>query len=542
MNSVWKFIRRWGPASVVLIAIVVAVTLYAQTLRAWFTPLVEPITRPYIESRHDGAIARLLETLLASDHAIGTDTAVPVGPFRVSAVFDPEVAPNGTRRVRLRIADVDGLPLEGAAVRTHADGSAAREVGPGVYETTLDPSETEITADVRTADQRHADVRLTVRPGGAGLTVASAGPASGSDIAYWTCTMHPSVKSQTPGKCPICSMDLVPVTRDEVESGMIFVDAQRRQLIGVKTDIARKTRLERSIRAVGRVTYNETTLADVTLKFRAWIGKVHADYTGKPVRAGEPLFTLYSPELWTAQDEFLQALRQAKDNPARGERMVDAARTKLRLWGLGDAQIDAIARQSRSQEYVTYLAPASGVVVEKHVFDGSAVEAGQLLYRIADLSTVWIEADVYEFELPFIESGRKADITLSYLPDRRFEGTVSYLYPFLNPETRTGRVRIEAPNTEGALKPEMYANVDFQVPLGERLVVPESAVIYAGNTRVAFVDHGEGRLEPRIIRTGVRSGDLIEVLEGLNEGDVVVASANFLIAAESKLKAGIDKW
>jgi Cu(I)/Ag(I) efflux system membrane fusion protein len=180
--------------------------------------------------------------------------------------------------------------------------------------------------------------------------------------------------------------------------------------------------------------------------------------------------------------------------------------------------------------------------MEKNIFEGSAVKTGQLLYRIADLSTLWVEAEIYESELRLVEMGQATNITLSYMPGRQFEGTVSYIYPYLNPETRTARIRIQAENTDGLLKPDMYTNVSIVVPLGERLIVPESAVMYAGRDHVVFVDLGDGRFQPRTIETGLRDEDWIEVLDGLSSGESVVTSANFLIAAESKLKSGLDKW
>jgi Cu(I)/Ag(I) efflux system membrane fusion protein len=180
--------------------------------------------------------------------------------------------------------------------------------------------------------------------------------------------------------------------------------------------------------------------------------------------------------------------------------------------------------------------------MEKHVVAGSAVKAGEALYRIADLSVVWVEAEVYEDDIARMEIGQRARIAVQGVPGREFEGTVSYVYPYLDGQTRTGRVRFEVPNPDGALKPEMYADVTAEIPLGERLAVPEGAVIYAGKSHVVFVDLGEGRLEPRRVKIGARTRDSVEIVEGVEEGETVVTSGNFLIAAESKLKSGIEKW
>ena len=382
-----------------------------------------------------------------------------------------------------------------------------------------------------------------VRPDGGNEAEQAHDHGKPGDVAYYTCSMHSSVRSQDPdGTCPICAMNLIPVTREEVDSGMIVVDAARRQLIGVKMGLVERGPLNLTIRTVGSVVYDETRLTDVTLKFDGWIGELNADSTGKYVEEGSLLFTIYSPELLSAQDEYLEALRQSKSNPARGTRLLDAVRRRLTLWGITASDLDRLEARGTAQEYMPVLSPASGTIIAKNIVKGSHIRTGELLYRIADLSSVWIEADLYEQDLALVEPGQEARITLPYDPNQDFTGSVSYIYPYLNASTRTGKIRIEIPNPDGALKPAMYANVELLIPLGERLYVPESAVIYAGESRIAFVDRGEGRLQPRKLKTGVRNRDYIEVLEGLEEGEIVVIAANFLIAAESKLKAGIDRW
>ncbi len=363
-----------------------------------------------------------------------------------------------------------------------------------------------------------------------------------SDIAHWTCSMHPSVKSATPGKCPICSMDLISVTHGEIDTGVILVDARRRQLIGVTTGTVARREMDAEIRAVGRVVADETRLAEVTLRYEAWIGKVFADFTGKEIRKGEPMFTFYNPQLWSLQEEYLEALRRGQGERAQGGALASAAETRLRLWGIDEGQIEALRQRGSAIEHLTVSAPITGTILVKHIVAGGAVQAGEALYRIADLTSVWIEAEVYEQDIARMKLGQRAKIRIEGLPEREFEGTVSYVYPSLDAMTRTGRVRVDAPNADGALKLDMYAEVRVALPLGERLAVPESAVIHAGASHVAFVDLGEGRLEPRRLKVGARTADYIEVLEGLKEGETIVTSANFLIAAESKLKSGIEKW
>lgn len=363
-----------------------------------------------------------------------------------------------------------------------------------------------------------------------------------SAIAYWTCSMHPSVQSSEPGTCPICSMDLISVTWGELETGVIIVDAQRRQLIGVKTDFAAVRPIGSEVRAAGRIAYDETRVADVTLRLDAWIGTLNADFTGMRVEKGEALATFYNPELWSLQREYLDAIARAQGDNASAKGLVSAAEARLKVWGIEDAQLTAIRERGAAIEYLTVHAPISGTIIEKHVVEGSAVEAGAPLYRIADLSVVWIEADVFEDDIARIQPGQRARFAVQGLPDQAFEATVSYLYPYVDPVTRTGRVRFEAANPDGLLRPDLYVSAVVEIPLSERLVVPVGAVIFAGASHVVFVDLGEGRLEPRRVKIGAQTPDYVEILEGVAEGEEVVTSANFLIAAESKLKSGLEKW
>ena len=368
----------------------------------------------------------------------------------------------------------------------------------------------------------------------------SAGEIDG--IEYYTCSMHPSVRSADPGSCPICSMDLVPVTQEEFRTGTILVDTGRRQLIGVKTAPVVRKNLVLDIRPVGRVTFDETRLTDITLKYKGWVGKVFANYTGIKVEKGKPLFTIYSPELLSAQEEFLESRRRARVGEGRSHTLLETARRRLRLWNFTDRQIADLAERGEPAEYVPVLSPVAGTVIQKHVVDGSAVTPGMLLYRIADLSTVWVEADIYEADIPLVQVGQATHISLSYIPGETFSGTVSYVYPYLDAASRTARIRLEVPNPSGRLKPDMYVNIELQIPRGEQLMVPEEAVVRVGETNLVFLDRGQGRLQPQKIRIGRKGEDAFVVLDGLREGDIVVTSGNFLIAAESKLKAGLSKW
>ncbi len=378
---------------------------------------------------------------------------------------------------------------------------------------------------------------------GTGSLEADRMSVEGAEDIEYTCSMHPSVRSADPGTCPICSMDLVPITREEVRTGTVVVDVGRRQLIGVKTAPVVRKNLVLDIRAVGWVTYAENRLTDITLKYKGWVGKVLADYTGIKVQKDHPLFTIYSPELLSAQQEFLETSRQrTRVGEGRNDTLLETARRRLRLWDFTELQIADLTKRGEPSEYVPILSPVTGTVIQKHVVDGSAVEPGMLLYRIADLSTVWVAADIYEADIPLVQVDQAAHITLSYLPGETFSGTVSYVYPYLEKASRTARIRLEVPNPSGTLKPEMYVNVELQIPQGEQLMVPEEAVLMSGKTDLVFIDRGQGRLQPQKVRLGRKGAGGFVVLDGLREGDIVVTSGNFLIAAESKLKAGVDKW
>lgn len=358
------------------------------------------------------------------------------------------------------------------------------------------------------------------------------------DIAFHTCSMHPSVKSKDPGTCPICKMDLTPVTHEEVREGVVFVDSRRRKLINLRTAAVEKRALTREVRGVGRVTYDETTLRDITLKTDAWIGEMMADFTGREVRAGEPLFTYYSPEVLSVQQDLIDTMRDGSAN----ERLIASARERLRLFDLTDAQIDAIAASGKARHYVERLAPASGTVIEKMAVAGSSVMAGKMIYRLADLRRVWVQVAVYESDLALIQEGQTADLTLSHLPGVALKGTVAFIDPALDPKTRTARARIVVENADGRLKPDLFAEARIQVPLGEHPAIAAEAVLHAGESDVVFLDLGEDRIRPQKVALGHRAGDWVQVREGLKPGDVIVTSGNFLIASEAKLKSGKESW
>jgi len=486
----------------------------------------------------------------SSDKASTADTHI-AGPFRVSVVVEPDPPKVGKNQIAVSVKNKDGEPVVGAKVRAMAQMPAMgsmpamqaaaefKETAPGRYTGEFELSmagEWPIAVDVHKDPLGHGDLTFDMATGRKGLRLATATPG---DISHYTCSMHPSVKSATPGTCPICAMDLVPVTKQEVRSGTILVDARRRQLIGVTLGKVQRRALNQTIRAAAKVTYDETRLADVALKFDAWIGELNVNYVGAPVKQGEALFSVYSPELVSAQQEYLETWRRRRD---RNDALVRAARQRLSLWDIDAEQIRALETRGAAQQYLPILSPIDGIVIEKRVVAGTAMKAGTRLLRLANLSNVWVEGQVYEYELPLVKTGMQAEVILPEIPGRSFNTTLTYVDPYLDPATRTARVRVELANTNGLLRPDTYAHIHLNAELGERLVVPESAVLYAGHSRVVFVDLGEGRLQPRKIKAGARNGDWVEVLEGLAEGETVVTSGNFLIAAESKLKSGINQW
>ena len=362
-------------------------------------------------------------------------------------------------------------------------------------------------------------------------------------VAYYTCPMHTSVQQSSPGKCPICGMNLTPLKQEDLKSGTIVVDEVRRQQIGVRTAAVERRNVSRQIRAVGQVRVDETRLSDVNLRMSGWVHRLHVEETGQRVKRGQVLFTLYSPELYAAEREYLTTLK--RDREARSvtsSELTRASEQRLRLLGMSPAQIRELARRGEAWENVPVVAPATGYVIDKDVVEGGRIEAGTRVYRIADLSRLWVDAEVYESDLAQVKKGQPVSVQLPYVPGQSFEGKVDYIYPTLDGVTRTGRVRVVLDNPGLTLKPDMYADVELSVNLGERLVIPSSAVIYTGPRRLVFVDLGEGRLRPQEIEVGVRAGDYVEVTNGLEPGDVVVTSGNFLIAAESRIRSATGYW
>lgn len=370
----------------------------------------------------------------------------------------------------------------------------------------------------------------------------------------WTCPMHPEIVRDRAETCPVCGMDLVkkdtPAARaaaGPAGHAPVTIDARKRQLLSLRTARVERGSFGTGIRTVGRVVFDERRVHHVHTRYEAYVEHVTADFTGKLVRKGEVLAHVYSPELYATQQEVLLALRAVKalgpaaDPSARegAERLLEAARQRLRLWEVEDADIAALERRGEPLRSVPIYAPTSGYVTARTAFHGMKVMPADTLFDIVDLSSVWVLADVYESELPRVSVGQPARMTLSYRPGREWRGRVAYVYPSLEEKTRTAKVRLEFANPREELKPEMFADVVLESAPRTALKVPEDAVLDSGTRKLVFVAKGEGLLEPREVAVGEQGGGSWEVLSGLAEGEEVALGASFLVDSESRLAAAL---
>ncbi len=427
----------------------------------------------------------------------------------------------------------------------------------------------------------------------------------------WTCGMHPWIITEEPGQCPICGMDLTPkrdtgpasgetgerqvaywkdpsdpmgiysdpaeapagahltpVYEDALIGGVsVTIDPVTRQNMGLRTATVEKGALSRSIRTYGHITYDETRIAQVSLKFNGWIEKLHVDFTGRRVEKGDPLFDIYSPELLAAQEEYMGARRGGGSRRS----MIDSARRRLSYFDVAESEIRELERTGEVKKAITIRSPFTGIVTQKSAVQGAFMKAGANLFTIADLSRVWVEAHIYEYELPWVAEGQEARMTLSFHPGRVYVGKVTYVYPYLQQKTRDVVARLEFENPDMDLKPYMFADVRIRTdgdaewtkgtertegtegkgdamargagePLRQGLIVPAEAVIRSGRRNIVFVERGEGKFTPREVGLGLRLDDnKVEVRSGLAPGEVVVTSGQFLLDSESKLKEAVAK-
>lgn len=362
----------------------------------------------------------------------------------------------------------------------------------------------------------------------------------------YQCSMHPNIVSDKPGKCPICGMDLQPVQELDVKGipgrSAVELSREQRQLINIRTLPVVEREVLLRTRAVGMVMYDETRVANISSRVSGWVEALEVNSTGQFVEKGQPLMTLYSPQLFSASQDLLLALRHAE--AATGEQrrkssaaLAESARKRLVLFGLTDSQVDALAERGEAASTLDVEAPRSGTVVEKMVVEGQEISPQMPLYRIADLSEVWMEVEIYEYELNTVEEGQSVEVSFTSYPGRVFTGAVDFIYPFLETRTRTAKVRIALPNEDGLLKPGMYGSADLRTDLGESRVVPASAIFDTGRRQYVFVERDEGLFVPAIVKLGARSDDVYVVRSGLEVGDEVVVNGNFLLDSESQLKA-----
>ena len=389
-----------------------------------------------------------------------------------------------------------------------------------------------------------------------GLALVDSGCGKGKETATPKEGMkQEATKTQESKKAGDMEMEMKGLTMESIQKegkmeavapGTVQISPERQQLIGVKIGTVEMKSLERVIRTVGRVDYDEKRIVTVSPKIGGWIEDLYVDFTGRFVRQGEPLLTIYSPELVATQEEYLLAVKAKKDlskSPfpevaGSGDSLAESAKRRLKLWDITDEQIKILEETGQSKKTLTLYSPFSGFVLEKNAYKGMNLMPGMALFKLADLSVVWLYADIYEYEIPLVRVGQQASIQIASIPGEVFTGKAIYIYPSLNPETRTAKVRFELGNSHGKLKPEMYANVEIKVRLGQKLTVPVGAIIDTGVRQLAIVAKGSGYFEPREVKA-VRADDYYEVIKGLKAGEQVVTSANFLVDSESNLKEAV---
>jgi Cu(I)/Ag(I) efflux system membrane fusion protein/cobalt-zinc-cadmium efflux system membrane fusion protein len=391
----------------------------------------------------------------------------------------------------------------------------------------------------------------------------AAGPAASPAAAaepeqLHQCPMHPEVIDNRPSDCPICGMKLVavsgPASADAGADGVIRIDPVQVQNIGVVSEPALRGEIARTVRTVGVLDFNADRITWINTKFSGWIEKVHVNYVGQEVRRDEPLFEIYSPELVTTQEEYLRALdyRASLEGSERGETLRQAesllrsTRDRLAYWDISEDQIRSLEGRGNVQRRLTVRSPVDGVVTEvmEEALEGMFVRPGMNVYKIADLSSLWAHADIYESDLPWVREGQPVTVSFRFDPDRSFRGAILFLYPEVSRETRTLKICVEVPNEQKRLRAGMYADVVIHgPPLRHAILIPNAAVLRSGERELVFVDLGHGRFEPREVELGIRGeGDVVQVLTGLDAGESVVTQAQFMLDSESRMQEAIAKF
>lgn len=385
---------------------------------------------------------------------------------------------------------------------------------------------------------------------------ADTSAATPATTPKYHCPMHPTYVADRAGDCPICGMSLVPIKSAVAPAGdhaavpgraAIELGADKRQLIGLTTVAVERRELAQTVRAVAVVEHDETRSSRIAPRFGGWVRQLHVAFTGAEVTKGDPLLTVYSPEVYAAQNDYLVAWRVLRDLPADAPTtrrsaitsLLDAARTRLALWEVGDTELRALEQRDAPSAEITIRSPRDGHVLTKPAVEGKAFMAGDTLYEIADLSHLWLQARIAESDLPLVAVGQEALVTFASPALPAFSAPVTFVDPHIDPVTRRGTVRLETDNPGHRLRPELWADVEIEIPLGPKLVVPASAVIDTGKRHLAFVATANDRLEPRVVKLGARTNEYLEVRDGLAEGERVVSRALFLVDSESQLQAAL---
>ena len=400
-----------------------------------------------------------------------------------------------------------------------------------------------------------------------GIRMGSPSVGAVTGKTRYHCPMHPNYISDHPGDCPICGMSLVPI-EDETggqhaatagniaESGppvagqaTIALSPEKQQLIGLRTEPVRREPMVKRIRTVGQVTADETRVSRAFSKVSGWVEKLYVNFTGATVKKGQPLLAIYSPELVSTQEEYLLALRASQrlkgsafsEIAEGGDSLLAATRRRLELWDVPASEIRRIEQAGHPIKTLTLYSPASGYVMEKPVLEGQKIDPSASLMTVADLGEVWVQAEFYEQDASLVHVGDRAALTLNAYPGRTWTGTIDYIYPSVDPQTRTLRARLRFANPGMLLKPGMYANLTIEKRLGNRLTVPEDSVLDSGTRQIVFLSRDGGHFEPRQVTVGERTDGRRQILSGLKAGDVIVSSGNFLVDSESRLKSALEQ-
>lgn len=397
------------------------------------------------------------------------------------------------------------------------------------------------------ADQSTTSVARGAAPQ-TGPTNLPGTPGQPRKILYWYDAMHPAFRSDKPGIAPDCGMTLIPKYADDnlskMPDGTVIIPHDKQVLAGVRTTLVERKPLMRDIQTTAQIVADETRISHVHVKVAGYIDRVFVDYVGQLVNKGDALFTLYSPDLVSTEEEYLIAKRGNAilgaapfANVAQGaQSLLDSTRQRLKLWDISDEQIKKLDETGKVERDLTFYSPVTGFVTDRKAFAQTSVTPDTELYTVTDLSSVWATADIFEYEVPFVHVGQRATFSLSYFPGKKYSGAISYIYPTVDPQTHTVKVRVQVPNPDFTLKPQMFANAQLHINYGTQVLVPQEAVLDSGTVQQVFVVRDGGFFEPHKVTLGPVIDGNVAILSGLKPGERVVTSGNFLIDSESRMK------